>query len=145
MAAQRDRARKARGAAGADGEATETYRELLEQFGPTEFVGYSDYEAKARVLAMVGDEVFLDRTPFYAESGGQVGDTGTITTDTGTAIVKVLDKKEVTPAEWTAAKDKFRDELVTDRRSRFFSAYMVKAKQKMKIEINRDTLEKAVS
>jgi alanyl-tRNA synthetase len=87
MAEQRDRARKARGAAGADGEAIETYRELLEQFGPTEFVGYSDYEAKARVLAVVGDEVFLDRTPFYAESGGQVGDTGTITTDTGTAEV----------------------------------------------------------
>ncbi|MCU1448510.1 MAG: alanyl-tRNA synthetase [Acidimicrobiales bacterium] len=87
MAAQRDRARKARGGGPADGETTETYRELLEQFGPTEFVGYSDYEAKSRVLAVVGDEVFLDRTPFYAESGGQVGDTGTINTDTGTAEV----------------------------------------------------------
>jgi peptidyl-prolyl cis-trans isomerase D len=68
-----------------------------------------------------------------------------ITTDTGTAILKVLDKKEVTPLEWASAKDKFRDDLIADRRSRFFSAYMVKAKQKMMIEVNRETLEKAVS
>src|SRR5438270_12742880 len=87
MAEQRERARSARPGHEADGEATEAYRELLAQFGPTEFVGYTDYEAKARVLAVVGDEVFLDRTPFYAASGGQVGDTGTIATDTGTAEV----------------------------------------------------------
>ena len=36
--------------AATDGEATEAYRELLEQFGPTEFLGYIDYEAKARIL-----------------------------------------------------------------------------------------------
>ena len=68
-----------------------------------------------------------------------------IATDTGTAIVKVVEKKEVTPAEWTAAKDKFRDEILNDRRNRFFSAYMVKAKQRMKIEVNSETLQRVVS
>ena len=55
----------------------------------------------------------------------------------------MLDKKEVTPDEWATAKDRFRDELLADRRNRFFSAYMVKAKQKMKIEVNRESLQRA--
>ena len=102
MEAQRQRARDASaggGGAGADPARVAAYRELLEQFGPTEFVGYSESETDARVLAVLDApgpdpelavptvEVFLDRSPFYAESGGQVGDTGTITTETGTLAV----------------------------------------------------------
>jgi peptidyl-prolyl cis-trans isomerase D len=68
-----------------------------------------------------------------------------IATDNGTAVIKVLEKKEVTPEEWTSSKDRFREELLSDRRNRFFSAYMVKAKQKMKIEVNRESLQRAVS
>jgi peptidyl-prolyl cis-trans isomerase D len=67
-----------------------------------------------------------------------------IPTDNGTAVVKVLEKKEVTPDEWKNAKDRFREELLTDRRNRFFSAYMVKAKQRMKIDVNRESLQKAI-
>ena len=67
-----------------------------------------------------------------------------IPTDNGTAVVKVLEKKEVTPDEWKNAKERFREELLTDRRNRFFSAYMVKAKQRMKIDVNRETLQKAI-
>ena len=52
---------------------------------------------------------------------------------------------EVTPADWTAAKDKFRDDTLSDQRNRFFSAYMVKAKQKMKIDVNRESLQRAIS
>jgi len=97
MADQRDRARKARTGTDTDGEATEAYRELLEQFGPTEFLGYTDYEAKGRILAASGDELILDRTPFYAESGGQVGDTGEISTDTG--VFQVTDTTYAIPGQ----------------------------------------------
>jgi peptidyl-prolyl cis-trans isomerase D len=74
---------------------------------------------------------------------GMVSDA--IATDNGTAIVKIVEKQSVTPADWANAKDRFREELLTDRRNRFFGAYMVKAKQKMKIEVNRETLQRVTS
>jgi peptidyl-prolyl cis-trans isomerase D len=71
--------------------------------------------------------------------------TDPIVTDNGTVVVKVLEKQETTPEQLTLAKDKFREDLLTDRRNRFFSAYMVKAKQKMKIDVNREALQRVVS
>jgi len=99
MDAQRKRA-KAAAKGGVDDATLVRYREIVEQFGLTEFVGYADTEAESRVLAVlpvIGDdgelsdtvEIFLDVTPFYAEAGGQVGDAGTVRTDTG--VVEVLD------------------------------------------------------
>jgi alanyl-tRNA synthetase len=92
MMAQRQRAKAARKGKQADDDRLEGYREVVEQFGTTEFVGYTADSSESRVLAIlpVDDdlvEIFLDRSPFYAESGGQVGDTGTIRTDTGEAEV----------------------------------------------------------
>jgi alanyl-tRNA synthetase len=95
MAEQRRRAKEARRSAGGDAERLDAYREVVEQFGVTEFVGDRTYDVDgARVLAVFpGDdgtiEVFLDRTPFYAESGGQIGDTGTLTS--ATVVAEVLD------------------------------------------------------
>ncbi|TQI65395.1 alanine--tRNA ligase [Clostridium sp. KNHs216] len=89
MREQRERARAARKNAGAD--AWEGESDLLESVPETEFLGYGQMETAAKVLAIIrggervqsataGDEIalVLDRTAFYAESGGQVGDTGSI-------------------------------------------------------------------
>jgi peptidyl-prolyl cis-trans isomerase D len=67
-----------------------------------------------------------------------------IATGNGTAVIKVLEKKETTPDEWKTARDRFREDLLADRRNRFFGAYMVKAKQRMKIEVNRETLQRVI-
>jgi len=86
MAEQRRRAREANRKGDVYANLT-TFQELLDEFGPTEFVGREQFETKATVVAVVDDSIFLDRSPFYAEAGGQVGDTGWITTDTGKAEV----------------------------------------------------------
>ncbi|HET6948966.1 MAG TPA: alanine--tRNA ligase, partial [Acidimicrobiales bacterium] len=90
MGDQRARARAASKAGGvAIGDEVTEQQRLLAEHGATVFTGREEYESVATVMGVVGDAVYLDRTPFYAESGGQVGDTGTITTDTG--VLDVVD------------------------------------------------------
>jgi alanyl-tRNA synthetase len=94
MNEQRVRAKSARKSGRSDEDRVVVYREIMEEHGTTEFVGYVRDVAEATVVAIVEAddgvvEVFLDHTPFYAESGGQVGDIGTIQ---GTnAILNVVD------------------------------------------------------
>lgn len=67
------------------------YVDIENKFGSTDFVGYTDHTAKGKVVATVeaGEftDVILDKTPFYAECGGQVGDTGVIENENFKAVV----------------------------------------------------------
>ncbi len=68
------------------------YDEALFDNLPTEFVGYFETQCDAKIVALRANQLVLDRTPFYAESGGQVGDRGEIVGRSGRA--RVLDTKK---------------------------------------------------
>ncbi len=93
--------------------------------------------AREAPIPDVGVSPQVDNVAF-ALPAGAVSDP--IKTDNAMVVVKVLEKKEPTAAEFAADREKTRDELLNERRNRFFSAYMVKAKQAMNINVNRETL-----
>lgn len=74
---------------------TETFTKKVEALGlKTEFLGYEETASEAKIVKVLdGGEVILDRTPFYGESGGQVGDWGKIETPSGT--MEVEDAKKI--------------------------------------------------
>jgi alanyl-tRNA synthetase len=91
MAEQKAKARAAWKGSGAKA-SEEVWFDLVEEYGATEFIGYSGDEGEGVVLAIVNDgtkveaaevgemvEVLLNQTPFYGESGGQIGDSGKLT------------------------------------------------------------------
>ncbi|MEM7719255.1 MAG: alanine--tRNA ligase [Pseudomonadota bacterium] len=95
MAQQKAKARAAWSGSGEEADAA-IWFDLAEAHGVTEFLGYETETAEGQVVALVADggavdtasgevQIVLNQTPFYGESGGQVGDTGRIETDTGTA------------------------------------------------------------
>jgi alanyl-tRNA synthetase len=101
MARQREAARAAWKGSG-EAAVERVWFDVRDQHGPTEFLGYETHRAEGRVLALVqggeladeagaGQDVLIvaNQTPFYGESGGQIGDTGTIRA--GTVIVAVTD------------------------------------------------------
>ena len=99
MEAQKAKARAAWSGTGETADAA-VWFEIADAHGATEFLGYDTEKAEGQLLSIVKDGVeianatagdsvafVLNQTPFYAESGGQVGDTGTLKTDTGVARI----------------------------------------------------------
>ena len=78
----------------------------------------------------------------FALQAGAVSDP--VVTETGAAIVKVLERQDVAADKLAKDKETLRTELLNERKQKFFASYMTKARQRMKININRETIAQIV-
>ncbi len=105
-AAMAEQKAKARAAWSGTGEAADgaVWFDIADTNGTTDFLGYDTLTAEGQIVALVAEgeqtdkadgsvQIVLNQSPFYAEAGGQVGDAGTIRTETGTA--EITDTKKV--------------------------------------------------
>ncbi|CAN5856877.1 peptidylprolyl isomerase [soil metagenome] len=97
----------------------------------------TDLIARGAPIADAGVSPAIDAAAF-ALPAGAVSDP--IMTDTGAVIVKVLEKTEPTAAEVAAGKQPMKDEIMNERRGRFYASYMAKARERMKVQINTQVI-----
>jgi peptidyl-prolyl cis-trans isomerase D len=93
--------------------------------------------ARGSAIPDLGMSEAIDTAAFSLPQGG-VSDA--IATPTGTAVIRVVERVDVTDAEIEQGKDALREELVNQRRDRFFGAYMEKAKTALRINIRQEIL-----
>jgi peptidyl-prolyl cis-trans isomerase D len=101
----------------------------------------TDLIARGAQLGDVGVSPKLEDAAFTLPAGA-VSDA--VVTEKGAAVVKVVERKDPTPQDLAKDKDTLRAELLNDRKQKFFSAYMTKARQRMTIRTNPQTIAQIV-
>jgi len=102
----------------------------------------TDLITRGSAIPDVGTNPEVDKAAFSLPVGGV---SGPISTSDGTVIIRVVQRDEVTPAQVKSGSEAFRAELLNERRSNFFNAYMGKAKERMKVEINAEVITRVTS
>jgi peptidyl-prolyl cis-trans isomerase D len=97
---------------------------------------------RGSALPDIGVSPEVDRAAFSLAVGA-VSDP--IQASDGTVIIRVVERDEVTPDEMRQAREAFRAELLAERRGRFFSAYMGKARERIRVEVDNDVLQRVLA
>jgi len=136
LEAARTKAASVAEAAGANGNLERAAKAAGAEMKTTELV------ARGSALPDVGVSPAVDEVAFDLPEGGV---SGVIATPSAAVVVKVVQKENVTDDQVAAGRETLRQEMLADRRNRFFTAYMTKAKQRMRIEINREALQSLIA
>src|SRR6185503_20484011 len=97
----------------------------------------TDLIARGAPIADIGISPAVEAVA-YTLPAGAVSDP--IKTDNGAVVVKVVERKDVTPAELAAGKKEIREQMLNERKNRFYGSYMTKAREKMRINRNEATV-----
>jgi peptidyl-prolyl cis-trans isomerase D len=97
----------------------------------------TDLIARGAPIGDVGISPAVDAVAFSLPVGGV---SGPIVTDKGAVVVRVLEHPAVSDKDMAGGKDALRAELLNERRNQFFSSYMTKARERMQININQQTI-----
>jgi peptidyl-prolyl cis-trans isomerase D len=102
----------------------------------------TDLVARGTPLPDVGVNPEIEKAVFGLPAGSV---SAPITTRDATVIVRVVERDDVTPDELRLGKEAFREQLLNERRTRFFAAYMAKAKERMDIEVKQDVVTRMMA
>lgn len=98
----------------------------------------TDFVPRGTAWPDIGVNSAVDEAVFKLKAGETAGP---IATDTAVVVAQVKERQDVKPEGLSTERDALRDELLQQRRQEFFGAYMAKAKTKMKISYNPDTIK----
>jgi parvulin-like peptidyl-prolyl isomerase len=102
----------------------------------------TEFIARGGAIADVGVSPAVDAVAFTLPVGG-VSDP--IVTDNATVSVKVVERQEPAPADVASGKATLKTELLGERRNRFYASYMTKARERMKVNVNRELIAQLVA
>ena len=102
----------------------------------------TEFIARGAAIADIGASPAVDAAAFKLQPN-QVSDP--IATDSGTVIVKVLERQDPVPADIASGKNTLKAELLNESRQRFYAAYMTKARERMKVNVNRELIAQLVA
>ena len=102
----------------------------------------TEFIARGAPIGDVGVSPAVDAVAFGMQPGQA---TDPITTDNGTVIVKVLERQDPPASDVATGKASLKTEMVNERRNRFYTSYMSKARERMKVNVNRELIAQLVA